>query len=468
MKPEGKRAMPRRLRHGPERFLLLCAALAAMSCATVPSPSPPYFDAASASQSRAPGSLIGALYLRTIPSRDEWLMLAAASPWLLGTRIRMRVLEKEGYAAWRRSRLDSLRDIRSTKIVFEARLPEGGSETQSGTVFVPVPRREYRQRLTWIVFAKGTELRRDYTPSRGKALEMPFITALASLGYAVWVPDYSGMGEGRGVHEYCVPDSLADSALDGLAAARQWLGETMSESGLAYAENGRLVVMGYSEGGLAAMGTLKAIVDDRIPTPGLSLEAVYAMGAPLDLVIEVPNLGPKPFAISHPEYQVFLGLGWARVYPDEVKPAEIFSPRTVDGILPLFDGTRRDSDIERRISAIVGKKEGEVTDEDIFAPEYLSALRHDPTSSAYYRLQSQARLDDWTPPSGVPIILAATPTDDIVPFANSEDEYAWALRQDPAAKLSLVRLSSADHISAGVEAYLYAVVDLDRREGAVR
>ena len=231
---------------------------------------------------------------------------------------------------------------------------------------------------------------------------------------------------------------------------------------------GRLVVMGYSEGALAAMGTLKAIVDDRIPTPGLSLEAVYAMGAPLDLVIEVPNLGPRPFAISHPEYQVFLGLGWARAYPGEASPAEIFSARTLDWIVPLFDGTRRESDVERRISAIVGKKAGEVTDEDVFAPEYLSVLRHDPASSAYYRLQSQARLDNWTPPPGVPIILAATPTDDIVPFANSENEYAWAHRQDPAAELSLVRLASADHISAGVEAYLYAMVDLDRREGDMR
>ena len=100
--------------------------------------------------------------------------------------------------------------------------------------------------------------------------------------------------------------------------------------------------------------------------------------------------------------------------------------------------------------------------------EYLSALRHDPASSAYYRLQSQARLDDWTPPPGIPIILAATPTDDIVPFANSENEYAWVHRQDPAAELSLVRLASADHISAGVEAYLYAIVDLDRREGVTR
>src|SRR5208337_1519493 len=168
-------------RHGPGSFCLLCLALILSSCATGPRPPPLVSPIASS----APGSFLEANYLRTIPSREEWLMLAAASPWLIGTRVRMDVLKKEGYAAWRASRMRALSDIRVVRIAFSARLPEGGSERQSGTVFLPIARREKRQELSWVIFEKGTELRREFTPSRNNGSEMPFITALASLGYAV-------------------------------------------------------------------------------------------------------------------------------------------------------------------------------------------------------------------------------------------------------------------------------------------
>jgi len=414
------------------------------------------------------GSLLGFSYLQTIPSRTEWLMLTAASPWLIGTRVDMEVLEKKGYAAWRESRLHTLSDIKSVKIEFYARLPEGGLDRQSGTIFLPVGGRGERQALTWVIFAKGTEFRRDYTPSRGKGVELPFIQALAALGYAVWVPDYTGMGDSQGIHEYCVAESLADSALDGLAAARRWLGEAANIGEPAYAETGRLAIIGYSEGGLAAMGTLKAVADNRIPTPGLSLEGVYSMGAPLNLAIAVPLLGDVPFPVSRPEYQVFIALGWNRIYPKEANLPEILSTRTINKIVPLFDGSRRDTDIRRQITAVAGKSEDSIVDADIFSRTYLSALRKNPESSAYYRVQLAARLDNWTPPMGIPIILAATPADDIVPFVNTQNEYDWALKQAPHAEVRLVRLASQGHINAGIEAFLYAIVDFDTRESSLR
>jgi hypothetical protein len=450
----------------PGWFLFLLPALAILSCATAPIPlscPPALFSQGSFSD---PGSLLEVELLHKIPSEQEWLLLAAASPSLLGTRIKMGVLKEKGYAAWRSSHLGALSDIQSVKIAFSARLPEGGSERQSGTVFVPVARRGQRQALSWVVFTKGTEFRRDYTPSRGKGLELPFITALAALGYAVWVPDYTGMGDGQGVHEYCVAESLADSALDGLAAARLWLAGATMEGEPAYSESGRLAIMGYSEGGLAAMGTFRAIADGRIPAPGLRLEAVYPMGAPLNLAIAASLLGEAPYVLTHPEYQVYIGIGWQRACPEKSRMGDIFLPRTIERIVPLFDGRLRDTAVNRKITAIVGKKAGAVVDADIFTPEYLAALRRNPGSSAYYCLQEKARLDAWTPPEGIPIILAATPADEIVPFANSQNEYDWAKEHDPRADVTLVRLATAGHILAGAEAFLYAIVDFDTRESS--
>ena len=136
--------------------------------------------------------------------------------------------------------------------------------------------------------------------------------------------------------------------------------------------------------------------------------------------------------------------------------------------MPLFDGTRSEKEVCRPIVKILGKKAGAVTDSDIVASDYLSLIRRDPASDAWYRLWEEFRLDRWTPPAGIPIILAATPTDDVVPFANSSNEYEWARENAPQADVILVRLASADHASAGVEAILYSIVDLERREAVLR
>jgi hypothetical protein len=448
--------------------LLSCTLLITVSCSTSP-PRPAEFKVAEKGLivPSYPGTLLGADALPVVPAREDWLVLAATATWLIGTQIKMDLLIDEGYPAWRASRLRALSDVQPVKIRFTARLPEGGSEQQSGTVFLPIQRSGERQALTWVIFEKGTELRREFTPSRNKGLELPIITALSALGYAVWVPDYTGMGDAKGIHEYCVPESLADSSLDGLAAARRWLSGSAARGGPEYAESGRLAILGYSEGGLAAMGTLRAIVEGRIGAPGLEIVAAYVMGAPLNLAIAVPQLGDEPFVIGRPEYQVFLALGWNRVYPEAARLGDILSPRTIRSIVPLFDGTNKDTDINGHISSIVGKKEGMVADVDIFSLKYLSILRQDPAASAYYRAQLAARLDNWTPPEGIPIILAASPKDEIVPFANSQNEYDWAMEHAPQADVSLVRLASEGHIDAGIEAFLYAVADFDRREAAL-
>jgi hypothetical protein len=226
--------------------------------------------------------------------------------------------------------------------------------------------------------------------------------------------------------------------------------------------------MGYSEGGLAALGTLKALAEDRISAPGLKLEAVYAMGAPLNLSIGLSTLWNTGCVLSHPEYQIPLVLGWARVYPGAVNLSTISLPRTIERIVPLFDGTRSDVELNRQIRAIAGGKGGVVTGADIFRSEYLATLRRDPEANPYIRLQVEARLDAWSPPPDVPLILAATPTDDTVPFANSQNEYDWVTQHAPLADVTLVRLASKRHIVAGVEAYPYAIVDLDKREARLK
>lgn len=401
-----------------------------------------------------------------IAAQDARKTFDLVSPAVLGLFFRLDVLKEAGYPEWRASRRAVLKDVEAVRLSFAARVPEGGLDRQSGMVYLPVASAADPSPLSWVIYFKGTELRRDATPSRDGGFEVLMVRALAALGFAVFVPDYAGMGDGMGVQEYCVPDSLAASGLDGLAAARHWMAGEASRGRPARSESGRLYILGYSEGGLSTMAATERLVTGRMEAPGLELRAAYPLAAPFDLMSAVPQLTAGPAPLSHPEFQVYIVLGWARAYPGIVKPEEILSRRTLESIVPLYDGKTSSYRILREISRVVGKRSDRITDADIFAPAYLEALRKDPESLPYYRLQSAARLDRLVPGDGLALVFAASPTDDIVRFSNSETAYQWAKEHSPQAEVRLVRLASRNHNFGAVEGLVYAMADLDRREAA--
>jgi len=407
------------------------------------------------------GELVKATEGRRIPAAKSRALFALASPLVLGRAIDMSILNDDGYDEWRATLRDRLSDVRPLRVTFMARRPEGGTELQSGMVLLPhrhvsgAP-----QQVTWIVFLKGTEPIADRVPSRLRGNEMTMMEAAAALGYAVWVPDYSGMGDAEGVQEYCVPESMAASALDGLAAARSWLSASSGE----YTETGRLAILGYSQGGLAAMATLRALTEHTLEAPGLSLIGAYPMGAPLNLMDGVPFLTDQPAVIPHPDYQLMLVMGWARAYPYAIRIQDILLPHVIETVLPLFNGRRDGDELCRLIAKAVGKKPGAVLDADLYTPEYCAAIRTAPQTVPYFKAQDDARLDRWTPPSGIPIVLAATPDDDIVRFLNSENAYTWMRSANPDAQVRLVRLASGNHLRAAIEGLLYTLMDIDKLE----
>lgn len=420
-----------------------------------------YMDSTTHQKTGIAGVLVRATEGRRIPTAKSRALFALASPLVLGRAIDMSVLNESGYDEWRSTLRDRLADVRPVRVMFTARRPEGGTESQSGMVLLPhhngsgspLP-------LTWIVFLKGTEPIADRVPSRLRGNEMTMMEAAAALGYAVWVPDYSGMGDAEGVQEYCVPESMAASALDGLAAARSWLAASAGE----YAETGRLAILGYSQGGLAAMATLRALAEGALEAPGLSVIGTYPMGAPLNLMDGVPFLTDEPAVIPHPDYQLMLVMGWARAYPQAIRIQDILQPRVIETVLPLFNGRRDGEELCRLIARAVGRKPGAVLDADLYTPAYCRAIRTAPRTVPYFRAQDDARLDQWTPPSGIPIIIAATPDDEIVRFLNSENAYTWMRAANPEAQLRLVRLASGNHVRAAIEGLLYTLMDIDKLE----
>lgn len=413
------------------------------------------------SEAASAGALVRASEGRRMPAAKSKALFALASPLVLGRAIDMSILEGAGYHEWRAGIRDRLSDVRPIRMAFIARLPEGGTELQSGMLLLPHRHVSGSpQHVTWIVFLKGTEQIANRAPSRLRGNEMVMMEAAAALGYAVWVPDYAGMGDGTGVQEYCVPESMAASALDGLSAARAWLSASSGE----YVETGRLAILGYSQGGLAVMATLRALAEHTLEAPGLSVIATYPMAGPLDLMDGVPLLTDEPVVIPHPDYQLMLVLGWARAYPHAIRPEDILLPHVIENVVPLFNGKRDGEELCRLVAKAVGKKPGEVLDSDLYTPDYCAAIRSAPETVPYFKAQNDARLDHWAPPSGIPIILAASPQDDIVRFSNSEGAYTWMTKANPEATIRLVRLASGNHLRAAIEGLLYALMDIDYAE----
>jgi len=413
------------------------------------------------------GEIAGWKEYGTVRSRRLKRFFALAAPAVLSTGMSTRNLEELGYSEWREKRVPELSDFCMVKISFLASLPEGGVERQSGLALLPKFKPGKSPAVSWVVFLKGTEFRRKETPSRRRGPELPFIASLAALGYAVWAPDYAGMGDGQGFQEYCVPDSLANSALEGLQAARSWLRIRGAERGSCCAETGRLAVIGYSEGGTAAMSVLDSLTRGRLAVPGLVLSAAYPMGALLDLRSIEPAHGEEPIVLEHPAFLVYMALGWARAYPDRIRIEDVLSPRVVSEVVPLFDGARSSDRLDVWIARIFKRKRGRVLDADVFSPKYLRRVRESPESDSYARMRDEKRLDRCAP-SGFPVILAAAPVDEIVPFSNSEGAEAWARKNAPDSGMEFVKLTGKDHLLAGIEALLYAIVDFDTRETGLK
>ncbi len=411
------------------------------------------------------GDLLGWREYRTVRAKGVKRLFTLAASLALSSEAKEANFDGIGYAEWRSRRFKELYDISMVKISFTAARPGGDLERQSGLLLLPKLGPGESRPLSWVVFLKGTEFRRNQTPSRRRGVELPFAESLAALGYAVWAPDYAGMGDAKGVQDYCVPESLANSGVQGLAAARRWLSLRRNYGlDLGYGETGRLAVLGYSEGGTAAMAFVDALARGRLSTPDLRLLAAYPMGALLDLRSLEPEYGDEPEDLDHPQYMIYMAMGWARAYPEEIRIREILSDRAMEELLPLFDERRSADWVKFRIARILGRRRGGVLSTDIFEPGYIRAVREAPESVPYCRMRDERRLDRCLPPPDLALVLAAAPRDEVVPFSNSSGALAWIREKAPDSDVVLVELAGRDHLLGGIEALLYAIVDLDKRE----
>ncbi len=319
----------------------------------------------------------------------------------------------------------------------------GAQETRtlSGAVFSPYRKKGKPLSVPIVVYTHGTGLKKSTVASRGitsngyvkedGGLEGLIAIHFASVGPAiVAMPDYQGMGlDDEAYHPYVHLQSLAWAGHDMVTAILERLGDTkLIPAGVTW--NGKVYVMGYSEGGFAAMAfTREWQAAQRLNGTGFPLDCAVPMAGPHSLSKEmVAVMKEKVNPFPEPFFLPYMLLGYQSVYPEVVKPREAIVPKYFDKGLDiwmsgLYSGGYANA---RIVEANDGKPVvmGTMLD-DAWVKANLD-VQTSPVFQAVLANDSIAKPDSarfWQ--NTMPMYLIHALHDDLVPYANSRDAFDW-------------------------------------------
>jgi hypothetical protein len=164
-------------------------------------------------------------------------------------------------------------DVAIYKILYKTTNVFNAPTIASGALLIP--RGIACTSLPLLSFDHGTVLARDEAPSEFYDDDAEGIY-FASKGYVVTMPDYLGLGSDTGIQPYLHSVTEARATIDLMRAAREFFSKATASL------NGQVFITGYSQGGHAAMATLKYIADSSLAnefsvTAGAPMSGPYAL-----------------------------------------------------------------------------------------------------------------------------------------------------------------------------------------------
>ncbi len=280
---------------------------------------------------------------------------------------------------------------------------DGSPTIASGAVAVPVAN-DNCDVFPMAIYCHGTVLRKLDVPSEENS-ESQIPKVFAGQGYIAVAPDYLGLGINPGLHPYVHAESEATASIDAFFAAREFI-----ESLDMVHYSGETGVTGYSQGGHAAMATLKYaqendLLEEMGIVAGAPLSGPYNLsGSQADVL-----LTDEPY--SNPGYVVYLLKAYERVYGtlyDELSDI-LLSPYDED-VLPYFDGMQNEYDM-----GVVNELLPDVISE-YMQDTVLMNLAIDDQHPIWASLRDNDNYD-WAPQ--MPIRMFYCDGDEQVPFENS-------------------------------------------------
>jgi hypothetical protein len=316
------------------------------------------------------------------------------------------------------------------KVVYETIDPWGGRTEASGAFLIP---RNPGAPPPLVSYQHGTLTRTNDAPSASSTERVPGV-GFATLGYAVAMPDYLGLGDSPGLHPYHHAQSQATAGVDLLRAVRAWCAANEIALG------DELFLAGYSQGGHATLALQRELETHHQEEFSVTASAPMAGAYDLSGVTADDLLSGRP--MPNPYYLIYLVAAYQSVYGLANSLEDLLQAPYDSTLPPLLNGNASGGQINQAMPA---------DPLDIFRPEELAAIRADPDHPLRLALRDND-LTRWTPIA--PTRLYHCPGDQDVIYANSLIAHG-AFHARGATHVELIQPDPlADHTGCVLPAFL--------------
>jgi Secretory lipase len=287
---------------------------------------------------------------------------------------------------------------------------KGLLDTASALIVVPNDVTKVFPRL---VYQHGTSACKTCVPSRYGTTggdEGGVGLLWAGLGYISLLPDYVGMGDGRGFQTYVHAATEASAALDLIRASAQFFQQN------SIAANDQLFITGYSQGGHAAMALARDIElnhsNEYTVTASAPLSGPYSIsGVMRDLILSNQNY-------NYVSYVPNTILGYQEVYGNlYTQLSDVFKVEYQTPIQSYYNGTSNLISLNNTLLARLIENTGGTAARNLFKDSILTVIETDLTHPLNVALADNDTYKNWTPQS--PLRIFYCMADDQVPFMNS-------------------------------------------------
>lgn len=304
------------------------------------------------------------------------------------------------------------------KVTYNTTNSSGAQQQVTGLMVIPASLKD-NVSLPILSMQHPTQVLRKYSPSWRNPEDNEFTGILAGIiamtGYIVVVADYPGMGDNYDVHPYCskvlsncVVDliGVAINAKDELAKFKvEW--------------NGKVVLLGYSEGGYATMVSAQKLQQ----TAQYPLDAVSPLDGPYSLSVTMKNVMLTADAsYGAPYFLPYFVAGYESIYTPNITFSGAVKESVPDYTPPegetyatmlhkLLDGSHDSSEINEfmmKATPYEGPK-------SVLQDSFISQLSDD-TSFVCQALEDNNGYVGWTPT--IPMKMFHNENDDYVPYDN--------------------------------------------------
>lgn len=294
------------------------------------------------------------------------------------------------------------------KIRYASPDAKGKKDTLSGLLVVPD---DLKWEFPRAVYQHGTSDCKTCVPSRlnspgGDEGQVGLL--MAGLGFVAILPDYVGMGDGRGFQTYVHESTIASAGRNMVTACEKWA----KDSGVSL--NDQLFITGYSQGGYGSMALHKSYEEN--PT-SLKVTAAAHLSGPYSLSGVMRGLILSETEYGYPGYVPNTIMGFNEAYGTIYNDlGDIFKAEYVGEIRKYYQGTSTLSKLNVNLTQLLKTNTGAVVGGRMIKDSIYNVIKNNPNHPANIILKEND-LFRWAPKSPTRIFYCMA--DDQVPFMNS-------------------------------------------------